>query len=97
MGIVTSISGNAVSTIEGNTSNKVARRSYSVASKYIIGYGTPEYEKLCGTYTAKEGDSLWRIAKVVLGNGTRYAEIMALNDMEDARIYPGDVLYMPQR
>lgn len=96
VGIVTNLSGNAVSTIEGNTSNKVARRSYSVASKYIIGYGVPEYVRLCNTYTVKKGDSLWRIAKTMLGSGSRYAEIMALNNMEDATIYPGEVLYMPQ-
>ncbi len=96
VGIVTNVSGNAVSTIEGNTSNKVARRSYSVASKYIIGYGVPEYKTENETYTVKEGDSLWRIAKTVLGKGSRYSEIMALNNMEDSRIYPGETLYMPR-
>lgn len=96
VGIVTSVSGNAVSTIEGNTSNKVGRRSYSVASKYIIGYGVPEYMKGNGIYVVKEGDSLWRIAKTVLGKGSRYSEIMALNNMEDSRIYPGETLFMPR-
>ncbi|MBQ8540593.1 MAG: CHAP domain-containing protein [Clostridia bacterium] len=97
VGIVTSVSGNAVSTIEGNTGDKVARRSYSVGSKYIIGYGVPEYAACNGTYIVKEGDSLWRIAKTVLGKGSRYPEIMALNDMDDARIYPGEMLYMPNK
>lgn len=96
VGIVTGLSGNAVSTIEGNTSNKVGRRSYSVASKYIIGYGVPEYVKLCDIYTVKKGDSLWNIAKALLGSGRRYAEIMELNNMEDAKIFPGDVLYLPK-
>ena len=95
VGIVTSVSGNAVSTIEGNSSNKVRRRSYSVASKYIIGYGVPEYEKEYDTYTVKEGDSLWKIAKNKLGNGARYPEIMKINDMDDAKIYPGEELLMP--
>lgn len=96
VGIVTSLSGNAVSTIEGNTSNRVARRSYSVASKYIIGYGVPEYNEGYDTYTVKKGDSLWKIAKEVLGNGMRYSEIMEINNMEDAKISPGDSLYLPR-
>ena len=96
VGIVTSLSGNAVSTIEGNTSNKVARRSYSALSKYIIGYGVPEYITAYETYEVKKGDSLWKIAKTELGKGSRYTEIMALNKMEEARIYPGDMLYMPR-
>ena len=96
VGIVTSLSGNAVSTIEGNTSNRVARRSYSVASKYIIGYGVPEYNEGYDTYTVKKGDSLWKIAKEVLGNGMRYSEIMEINNMEDAKIFPGDSLYLPR-
>lgn len=96
VGIVTGTSGNAVSTIEGNTSDKVARRSYSVASKYIIGYGVPNYADAYDTYTVKRGDSLWNIAKKILGSGMRYTEIMALNNMEDAKIYPGDRLYMPK-
>lgn len=96
VGIVTSVSGNAVSTIEGNTGDKVARKSYSLMSKYIIGYGVPEYTKGNETYVVKEGDSLWRIAKTVLGKGSRYSEIMALNNMEDSRIYPGETLFMPR-
>lgn len=96
VGIVTNLSGNAVSTIEANVSNRVARRSYSVASKYIIGYATPEYIGCYDTYRVKKGDSLWRIAKENLGSGARYTEIMALNNMESALIYPGDVLYLPK-
>lgn len=95
VGIVTSLSGNAVSTIEGNTSNKVARRSYSVASKYIIGYGTPKYEESYEAYTVKKGDSLWKIAKEKLGSGTKYPEIMKLNNMNDTVIRPGETLYIP--
>lgn len=99
VGIVTGLSGNAVLTIEGNTSNKVAKRSYSVASKYILGYATPAYakcEEKHDTYTVKKGDSLWKIAKEKLGSGTRYVEIMKLNNMENSVIYPGNVLYLPE-
>ncbi|MBQ8003004.1 MAG: LysM peptidoglycan-binding domain-containing protein [Clostridia bacterium] len=95
VGIVTSRSGNAVSTIEGNTSNKVARRSYSMASKYIIGYGTPAYIEAHDKYVVQKGDSLWKIASEVLGKGSRYTEIMALNNLERTVIYPGEELYLP--
>lgn len=95
VGIVTGLSGNAVSTIEGNTSNKVARRSYSVGSKYIIGYGVPRYIESFDTYEVKKGDSLWKIAKNELGSGMRYTEIMKLNNMEETTIYPGEKLYLP--
>ena len=54
-GIVESVSGSQVNTIEGNTSNSVARRSYSVSGDgRIAGYGRPMYENLDGL---SEGDS----------------------------------------
>lgn len=43
-GIVTGCSGNTVYTIEGNTSNMCARRSYNLNHSTITGYGIPEYE-----------------------------------------------------
>ncbi len=43
-GIVTGVSGNTVYTIEGNTSNMCARRSYSLDYYTITGYGIPKYE-----------------------------------------------------
>lgn len=43
-GIVESVAGGIVTTIEGNTSNMVARRTYAVGAKCIDGYGRPEYD-----------------------------------------------------
>lgn len=43
-GIVEKIVGSVITTIEGNTSNQVARRTYSVSSTNIDGYGRPKYE-----------------------------------------------------
>lgn len=43
-GIVTGCSGNTVYTIEGNTSNMCARRSYNLNHSTITGYGIPQYE-----------------------------------------------------
>ena len=42
-GIVEKIVGGVITTIEGNTSNQVARRTYSVGSSSIDGYGRPKY------------------------------------------------------
>lgn len=95
VGIVTGVSGNAVLTVEGNTSNKVAARSYSVASKYIIGYATPAYTCEEEGYTVKKGDSLWSISKKLLGKGSRYKEIMEANNMQSTQIFPGEVLIIP--
>lgn len=49
VGIVEYVTGNTVHTVEGNTSNKVARRSYSLSAARITGYGVPEYTTLNGS------------------------------------------------
>ena len=43
VGIVESVSGGTVNTIEGNSGDKVARRSYRIGSSNIYGYGVPAY------------------------------------------------------
>ena len=43
VGIVESVSSGTVNTIEGNSGDKVARRSYSIGSNNIYGYGVPQY------------------------------------------------------
>jgi hypothetical protein len=43
VGIVESVEGDVVHTVEGNTSNSVARRSYRLDSNSICGWGTPMY------------------------------------------------------
>lgn len=43
VGIVESCDGTTVHTIEGNSSDSCRRRSYSVTSASILGYGTPMY------------------------------------------------------
>ncbi|QSR30823.1 hypothetical protein CFI00_10030 [Nocardioides sp. S5] len=50
-------------------------------------------------YTVKRGDSLWKIAAERLGDGTRYVELVALNEaVLDGRpdfLLPGTVLKVP--
>ena len=48
-GIVEQISGNKVITIEGNTSDCVARRSYTIGASSIYGYGRPRWQFATGT------------------------------------------------
>lgn len=42
-GIVESVNGNTIVTIEGNTSNCVARRTYNINGGYVCGFGRPKY------------------------------------------------------
>jgi len=46
VGLVEYTSGNTVHTIEGNSSDRVCRRSYSLSEKTITGYGVPNYKNL---------------------------------------------------
>ncbi len=45
-GIVEKVENGTVYTIEGNTSDQVARRSYSLSDGFILGYGRPAYESV---------------------------------------------------
>lgn len=47
-GIVIAVDENRVYTIEGNTSNMVAKRSYLLTNTYIVGYGSPNYPSFDG-------------------------------------------------
>lgn len=50
------------------------------------------------TYTVQGGDSLWKIAKKTLGDGSRWSEIYNLNTDKIGNpdlIYPGQVLTLP--
>ena len=44
--------GSKVYTIEGNTSDQVARRSYYLSNSYIVGYGRPAYDAEPGNANA---------------------------------------------
>jgi hypothetical protein len=43
-GIVEAVNGSTITTIEGNSNNRVERRTYSINSSYITGFGRPRYE-----------------------------------------------------
>lgn len=47
-GIVVSVSGGVVYTVEGNSSDMVRRNSYGIGSSYINGYGRPNWKVFSG-------------------------------------------------
>jgi nucleoid-associated protein YgaU len=63
----------------------------------IPGLSRPAAAATATTYTVKAGDTLWDIARVKLGNGNRYPEIMHLNHLLSTQIYKGQVLKLPAR
>ena len=43
-GIVVEVNGNTITTVEGNTSDSVGRRTYETSNRTIAGYGTPNWD-----------------------------------------------------
>lgn len=54
-GIVTGCSGNTFHTVEGNTSNCVGKRSYSLNHASLTGFGTPKYTDSPGGSSGNSG------------------------------------------
>lgn len=54
----------------------------------------PNYQCI---HTVVKGDSLWKLAKKYLGKGTRYTEIMRLNNLKKTTIYKGQKLAIPKK
>lgn len=84
----------------------VCKKKYKLSSSYIAGYGRPAYGvqvqrpaqgSSYTTYTIKKGDTLWDISKKYLGAGSRYKEIMQLNNMKSTGIRAGQTLKIPSK
>lgn len=73
-GIVEKIVGDVITTIEGNTSNQVARRTYSIGSRSIDGYGRPKYDVENSVETVKKPEAAAKleIGDVVTFTGSRH-------------------------
>jgi nucleoid-associated protein YgaU len=60
---------------------------------------TPEPEPVrVDSYTVQSGDTLWRIADTLYGDGEKYVDIFEANREElesPDRILPGQVLHIP--
>lgn len=48
------------------------------------------------TYKVAKGDTLWKVAKNLLGKGSRYTEIKTLNGLKGNTIYEGQILKIPE-
>ena len=88
-GLVEKADSSKVYTIEGNTSNKCARRSYALNSAKIVGYGRPKYDG-AGTTTpvtptkpsagGQTSGADYKIGDIVQFNGkTHYVSSQAMN------------------
>lgn len=73
-GIVEKINGITITTIEGNTSNTVARRTYAIGSSSIDGYGRPKYDVENSVESVETPDpvKLPEIGDVVNFTGSRH-------------------------
>ena len=70
-GLVASVSGNTVKTIEGNYSDAVGYRTFSVGYSYVQGYGLPNYDEACGiVYTGVSNTSVGCGELSAMGIGT---------------------------
>ena len=96
VGIVTKVSGNTFTVIEGNKSNAVGYRTMKVNGKYIRGFGTPDYASKAtetggGTseaggptiYTVKAGDTLSKIANTY---GTTVDALVEINAIQNKNL-----------
>lgn len=66
VGIVEKVMGNTLHTIEGNTSDKVARRTYSLSNATITGYGVPQYPNLNTSSGSKDASATKKSSKTEL-------------------------------
>ena len=46
-------------------------------------------------YTVRSGDTLWSVAKKLLGSSARYTDIVKLNGIKTATLYAGQTLKIP--
>ena len=71
-GMVASVSGKTVKTIEGNYRDAVGYRTFSVGYKYVLGYGLPNYDDANGiVYTGSSKTAVGCGDLVAAGIGTQ--------------------------
>ena len=83
-GLVASVSGNTVKTIEGNYSDAVGYRTFSVGYKYVQGYGLPNYDDANGIlFTGSSNVSVGCGELAAMGIGTEPEGIEELGSEYD--------------
>ena len=95
VGIVESVSGGQLHTIEGNTSDKVARRSYSLNNATITGYGTPKYTSTKNGSSGsgkKDSKKELQYLQKILSRHEAKAETIKADEAETGKIPAGNVM-----
>lgn len=103
VGIVEKVSGSTLHTIEGNTSDKVARRTYSLSNATITGYGVPKYSNLNSSSGSNNSNSskstskteLEYLKKILNAKKPKQQEIKA-DILETGKLPAGEVVIMVQ-
>jgi len=97
---IVSIQGNTNDVAQGRTGNCCRRKKHT--NQFVTGYGRPHYDgagphsdPAKGTYVVMSGDTLSEIAATLLGNASRYPEIMSLNGLTSTKITVGMKLKIP--
>lgn len=80
-GIIVDVNGNTITTVEGNTSDSVGRRTYETSNRTIAGYGRPKWE------LALED---WEKPFVVVENGHIVNSSQKEEDTATAILYPSE-------
>lgn len=89
VGIVEKVSGNTLHTIEGNTSDKVARRTYPLSNSTITGYGVPKYKSVNNSASSEKNskNELKELKKVLKKTKPMPTQIKA--DVRETDKLPG--------
>ena len=76
---------------------KFGKDSFAALSAFSTPEKKPESDDAQGyaTYVVQRGDTLWKIAKNLLGRGGRWTEIAAQNGISGTMIHEGQVLKIP--
>lgn len=87
VGIVEKVSGSMLHTVEGNTSDKVARRTYSLNDKTITGYGVPDYKYVKGSGRSSlssktKGEELAYLRKVLEQKSYHVETVVRLSQLK---------------
>ena len=69
-GIVETVNGNSITTIEGNSSDQVARRSYTTSNSRIVGYGRPKFEETTTSTTSTASTSTTAKEETTMSNSS---------------------------
>ena len=76
---------------------RFGKESFAALSAHSTSEDKPESDDTRGyaTYVVQKGDTLWNLAKKLLGRGGRWTEIADLNNISGTMIRDGQVLKIP--